>query len=1133
VQTGGVLDLATFALQLRGTFTLQASAEAKVSNYNPLPGNGTTPYNFASTSTFTFYGSVTGFSYRNPSVQTVTFGHVNWNSTGNATPAVNTIIAGNLIKRGSGELRCGTGSPPTGLSRTIVVNGNVNIKAGVLISNNATTPITGAMDIGGDLTIDSVGSVRGVNWTGDGTIRVGGNFVNSGSGQIVNIKPATPGATGNFTIYFKGTNTSTFTPGSNDSCRTFIVPIGKTVNVTTNGFDVQRSIEDSGALYLGTNVVKGVGNFILADGATLGIGSPDGITTSGATGNVQVTGTRTYSSLANYVYNGIVAQVTGNGFPADCNNLTINNPAGVTLSSNHAVNGVLTLTIGNVITGIDKLAISATGSISRTNGHIFGNLQMYIPTGTDVTRTFEIGDASNYTPIDLKFASVSVAGNLTGSTNVPDHPQIGTSSIDAAKSVNRYYSLISGGVTFTTYDAVFTFVTDDVDPGANTSNFIVKKYDDPNWHSVTTGNRTLTSTQALGVTSVCDFAIGETALYSITATAGPNGSIVPEGIVSVSVGEDQKFSFYPNWCYQVDSVFVDDVYVDSTTSFTFYNVTASHTIHVTFKRKQFTLTVNVEGSGTVEKTPDKLLYDCGETVTLEATPSNLSWKFKEWSGDTSGTVNPVIIPMEKNWNITATFERDSAYLVSYRSFLPESIALDKDNKGKINKYVLRKPDKIEFEFFVVVDSPNINDLHLEFSVAIDTSQFPFRTIPSALTMNNPDGHMKKWDLTFSPALDAGDTVWVNGYGNKKTLQKVSKYYWTRNTVLVGEKMKNPIFTVNLPRLPMPNRVNALYETMLNKAAAYGPNGFMIGKCPDCPHPDSGKYYGWLQTTKYGDLLKSLIVKRTGQMHEGTSRGFDHLTGKAADLTKKKTSLPPNKFDNHLLAQLIALKVNITASAMGITPPGFGELIYKMWDDFDGALVGKMIKEISEYGDQLMMGQYDATAGMKLYASPEKFAALDSIVRYINGAFEGAVDSSEFGAALHLTGTKQLKDIWWLRANPSVIPAVITPIASTEPEVPLAYSLYQNYPNPFNPTTTISFDLPEDAFVTLKIYNMLGQEVATLFDREELYNGTQEIEFSANGFASGVYFYRIVAEGLDEDGATTSTYQTVKKMMLLK
>ena len=91
------------------------------------------------------------------------------------------------------------------------------------------------------------------------------------------------------------------------------------------------------------------------------------------------------------------------------------------------------------------------------------------------------------------------------------------------------------------------------------------------------------------------------------------------------------------------------------------------------------------------------------------------------------------------------------------------------------------------------------------------------------------------------------------------------------------------------------------------------------------------------------------------------------------------------------------------------------------------------------------------------------------------------------------------------------------------------------PNPFNPTTTISFDLPQTSIVTLKIYNTLGQEGATLFDREELEEGVQEVTFEAQSFATGVYYYRLIADGLaDEDNEIAGqTFVSVKKMLLVK
>ncbi len=89
-------------------------------------------------------------------------------------------------------------------------------------------------------------------------------------------------------------------------------------------------------------------------------------------------------------------------------------------------------------------------------------------------------------------------------------------------------------------------------------------------------------------------------------------------------------------------------------------------------------------------------------------------------------------------------------------------------------------------------------------------------------------------------------------------------------------------------------------------------------------------------------------------------------------------------------------------------------------------------------------------------------------------------------------------------------------------LPRVLDLNQNYPNPFNPATTIAFSLPERAHATLKVYNILGQEVVTLVD-DVLSPGPHEVRWNASDRASGVYFYRLTFK----DKALT------KKMALLK
>jgi hypothetical protein len=83
-------------------------------------------------------------------------------------------------------------------------------------------------------------------------------------------------------------------------------------------------------------------------------------------------------------------------------------------------------------------------------------------------------------------------------------------------------------------------------------------------------------------------------------------------------------------------------------------------------------------------------------------------------------------------------------------------------------------------------------------------------------------------------------------------------------------------------------------------------------------------------------------------------------------------------------------------------------------------------------------------------------------------------------------------------------------------------LIQNYPNPFNPTTTISYQIPKDGRVTIKIFDIIGREVTTLVD-EYKPSGRYSVQFDASRLASGIYFYSI----------RSGNYNAVKKMSLIK
>jgi len=95
------------------------------------------------------------------------------------------------------------------------------------------------------------------------------------------------------------------------------------------------------------------------------------------------------------------------------------------------------------------------------------------------------------------------------------------------------------------------------------------------------------------------------------------------------------------------------------------------------------------------------------------------------------------------------------------------------------------------------------------------------------------------------------------------------------------------------------------------------------------------------------------------------------------------------------------------------------------------------------------------------------------------------------------------------------------------DAPAKFALGQNYPNPFNPATSIRFDLPEAGIVTLMVYNILDQEVATLLDHQRQEAGSHAAGFLAESLPSGVYLYRISVE------SGSKKFTSMRKMVLVR
>lgn len=477
--TGGTLPVAGDNLVIDGTCTVDNNASTDNVAYGTLTiGSGT-----ARTLNWVTNGT-NRLNVTNVSGGTLT-------STLNMTAGGTLIVNGTWTSThltftpgtGTVELRSSINLPNTtyhnlvinasgitvGLSAATSITGDLTISSGTFIANNFNTTVTGA-------------------WVNNGTFTAGTGTV------IFNGTTAISGTT--TTIF----NNLSITASSTVTCSTGIV--GLTVN---------------GTLTTATASILNLGTTTVLNGTLSSISNTGTIKTSVATSTSLLplpTG-KTWSGTGTVEYaaaSGVQTVVNGTYTNLKLDNTTATN----TVSGNITVGGIFTLTSGTITTGI--YTIYSTGTIVRTSGYVIGNFQKNIPTGT-TSKTFEIGDAVNYSPVTLAFTNVTTAGDLTASTASGDHSNISSSTLNATKSVNQTWTLINSStnpIAFTSYNPTFTFVPGDVDAGATTGNFIVGRYNG-GWTYPIVGTKTSTTTQATGITAFGDFQLGE--ICSIPAAA--------------------------------------------------------------------------------------------------------------------------------------------------------------------------------------------------------------------------------------------------------------------------------------------------------------------------------------------------------------------------------------------------------------------------------------------------------------------------------------------------------------------------------------------------------------------------------------------------------------------------------------
>ncbi len=490
------------AFTVKGTFTNNATTTG-LSGWNfggDFVNNGTFSTGAAAT---TFNGtapqsisSITPLTFTSLAVNNTAGVTLNQNATVTSamglTAGAFTLTSPLTLNSGVTITRTGAGSfagIPTFL-------GTVNLSYTNSVSNPIITPGT---ELPASLTALNNFSISGttVNLASDltvnGLVSLGyGSTFNAGAFNI-NIKGQWSNSAG-VTAFNAGSGTVTWNGASTSIAGSYATTFNNlTVNIGANTLTMSIAPTVNGVLTLSSGTVALGTIGLIAKGNVVNNFSATPFT--GTTGVFQVAG--------------VSPQTLGGSFPTTFTRLTMNNPAGLTLGSNATVTLGLILTNGEIVTGANSLALSTTSTtITRTNGYVNGNFTKPLAAGSNQTKVFEIGSGTGYAPVSLTFASITTAGSLTASTVGSEHPDILNSGLDASLDVNRYWSISNNGLAFNNYNATFNFNAADVDAGADWNIFEPRKHNSPNWTIPATGARTATSTQATGLTSFSDFAIG-------------------------------------------------------------------------------------------------------------------------------------------------------------------------------------------------------------------------------------------------------------------------------------------------------------------------------------------------------------------------------------------------------------------------------------------------------------------------------------------------------------------------------------------------------------------------------------------------------------------------------------------------
>ncbi|MFZ4414045.1 MAG: invasin domain 3-containing protein, partial [Bacteroidales bacterium] len=512
-----------------------------------------------------------------------------WAATTNGTAGVSVPVAGDsvYIERGrivtidagyaaecallsvGSNVNLGSAGLIFSIGSTLVVSGDVqiggsagtspNYAAGtVTFASGAVMTVAGAITIGindlnhsGSLIFTAggllkVGSTFTVNYLGSFAAGTGTIEYNGSSAQTVSPNNIL-GTYNNLTLSGSGVKTTTTVSVNGiismegTATASYQITAGSAATLQYKGSSAQITGPEFGTLAgnPANRTFGGIGGVIInnPNGVSLGSNSSIAKTLTLTSGNFNVgsnkltllgpaiagTGsnlqTTSNSSLA------FVSNTAGLYIPSSVSNLyflSIISSSGLLLNSSVSCNTVEL--IGKISTGSNVLGAATITGAPGTLYYVYGNLR-HTFSSSELAFFFPVGDATNYTPANITFDDVTTGGDLTVHTTAGLHPNYLTAGLLSATVLNRYWTATNSGIIFPGYSAEFTFVAGDIRGGANTANFVVRKYAS-GWTAPTTPTKNLLSTVATGMTSFSDYVLGIGYAAANLSTLTPSTSTI-------------------------------------------------------------------------------------------------------------------------------------------------------------------------------------------------------------------------------------------------------------------------------------------------------------------------------------------------------------------------------------------------------------------------------------------------------------------------------------------------------------------------------------------------------------------------------------------------------------------------------